>query len=293
MSTRITETFEQARRDRRAALIAYLAAGDPDLATTVALARGVADAGADIIELGIPFSDPLADGPIIQAAYTRALANGISVKRILEQLPAIVEATGRPVVLMTALNPVHAYGPERFCHDAKAAGAAGLLVPDLLPEDASELREHARTAELDTVFLAAPDGTDERLAAAADASTGFLYLISRRGVTGPDGGVGEGLEAGVTRARKHSDVPIAVGFGVATGAVARRVAEVADGVIVGSAFVRTANQAFDEAEAAGRPKEAARAAAAEAVSAKAHDLMGGIREASTGSLRTGTERVET
>ncbi|NIR44620.1 MAG: tryptophan synthase subunit alpha [Gemmatimonadetes bacterium] len=291
--TTIASAFERAKRDRRSALIAYLAAGDPDLAMTIALARAVAEAGADIIELGIPFSDPLADGPIIQAAYTRALASGISVKRIFEHLPMIAEVTETPIVLMTALNPVHAYGPDAFCRDAKAAGAAGLLIPDLLPEDASDLREQAHAAGLDTVFLAAPDTTEERLAAAAAASTGFFYLISRRGVTGPEGGVGEELEAEVARARKVCTVPIAVGFGVTAGADARRVAEAADGVIVGSAFVRLASEVFEEAREGNQSHSAARAAAAEAVKAKAQELMDGIRGARSKTARTETERVET
>ncbi len=262
MSSRIAETFVQARSERRAALIAYLAAGDPDLGTTVTLARAVAAGGADILELGVPFSDPLADGPIIQAAYTRALESGVTVKRILDAVPELVRDPGLPIVLMTALNPVLAYGLEAFCRDAAAAGAAGLLVPDLLPEDAGRLREQASSVGLDTIFLGAPDTSDERLAAAAAASTGFFYLISRRGVTGPDGGVGETLEADVARARKHCSVPVAVGFGVTTAEDARRVASVADGVIVGSAFVREA-------------------ADANAVQLKAEELMNGIRLAGT------------
>jgi tryptophan synthase alpha chain len=289
----IASAFDRAKRDRRAALIAFLAAGDPDLAMTTALASALAEAGADIIELGIPFSDPLADGPIIQAAYTRALANGISVRRLFDQLPSIVEASGTPIVLMTAVNPVYAYGLEAFCRDARDAGAAGLLVPDLLPEDAGDLRRHASGAGLDAVFLAAPDTTEERIAAAGAASTGFLYLISRRGVTGPDGGVGEELEAEVARARKGCNIPIAVGFGVTSGADARRVAEVADGVIVGSVFVRLASQAFVDAETGERSNEEARAAAAEAVKAKAQELMDGIREARNEVPRTETKRVET
>ncbi len=245
----LQETFERTRGEGRAALITYLAAGDPDLERTVELAGGVAEGGADVLELGIPFSDPLADGPIIQAAYTRALAAGATVEGVLEIVPPIVERTGLPVVLMTACNPVLAYGEERFCHDAMAAGAGGLLVPDLLPEDSDSLREFARSAGLDTVFLVAPDTTDTRLAAAAARSTGFLYLISRRGVTGPDGGVGSGLEAEVTRARKHTDVPIAVGFGISTAEDAHRVAKVADGVIVGSALVKAAEEHTSPVEA--------------------------------------------
>jgi tryptophan synthase alpha chain len=270
--------FEQARGEGRAALIAYLAAGDPDMETTVALAVAAADAGADVIELGLPFSDPLADGPIIQAAYTRALDGGITVRGILERLPEIAGPIGRPVVLMTALNPVLSYGPDAFCRDAAGAGASGLLIPDLLPEDAESMIECAGVAGLETVFLGAPDTSRERLAAAAKASSGFLYLISRRGVTGPQGGVGAGLEEEVARARELSEVPVAVGFGVTTGEDARRVAAVADGVIVGSVLVQDAADAFQAAGGAGE-RSAGRAAAVAAVKQRTEELRGGIRRA--------------
>jgi tryptophan synthase alpha chain len=265
----IAEAFARCRAEGRAALIAYLAAGDPDIETTVALAGAVRDAGADVLELGIPFSDPLADGPIIQAAYTRALAGGMSVKRVLEVLPRIAGESGLPIVLMTALNPVLAYGSEDFCREAAAAGASGLLVPDLLPEDGAGLRATAAAAGLDTVYLGAPDTPDERLAVAAQASTGFFYLISRHGVTGPQGGVGGRLEEQVERAKCFSSVPVAVGFGVTTAEDAERVAAVADGVIVGSAFVR-------EAAEAGTCE-----AAVKAVKSRAEELMRGIRRAAT------------
>jgi tryptophan synthase alpha chain len=265
----IAGAFEQCRAEGRAALIAYLAAGDPDIETTVALAGALGETGADVLELGVPFSDPLADGPIIQAAYTRALAGGVSVKRVLERLPQMADASGLPIVLMTALNPVLAYGAEEFCNDAAAAGASGILVPDLLPEDGEELRASATAAGLDNIYLGAPDTPDDRLAVAAQASTGFFYLISRHGVTGPQGGVGVGLEEQVERARRYSGVPVAVGFGVTTGDDAERVAAVADGVIVGSAFVREAAEAAD------------REAAVEAVKRRAEDLMRGIHRAAT------------
>jgi tryptophan synthase alpha chain len=168
---------------------------------------------------------------------------------------------------MTALNPVLAYGREEFCADAAAAGASGILVPDLLPEDGGGLRGSAAAVGLDTVYLVAPDTSDERLAAAAKASTGFFYLTSRRGVTGPQGGVGDQLEVQVERARRCSSVPVAVGFGVTTADDARQVAEVADGVIVGSAFVREAEEAVT------------RDRAVAAVKTKTEELMRGIRRA--------------
>lgn len=277
----LASTFARARAEGRAALVAYLAAGDPAMEATVALAGAVAEGGADVLELGIPFSDPLADGPIIQAAYTRALAAGASVKGVMEALPRIVERSGLPVVLMTACNPLLAYGQERFCRDAAAAGASGVLVPDLLPEESGSLRRCAGDAGLDTIFLTAPDTEERRLAAAAEVSTGFLYLISRRGLTGPEGGPGDSLEADVARARRHTSLPIAVGFGVSTAGEARRVAAAADGVIVGSAFVRAAARRHDEPESTD--------AAVESVRRLAGELMAGIRQAGSPPTRSNRE----
>ncbi|MFO7769388.1 MAG: tryptophan synthase subunit alpha [bacterium] len=274
----VRAAFGAADEQERSALVAFLAAGDPDMETTVETARAAAEAGADVLELGVPFSDPLADGPIIQAAYTRALSGGFRMDALLEALERIAPL-GPPVVLMTSLNPVLARGLGRFCRDAAASGASGILVPDLLPEDAGELRGAARERGLDTVFLAAPGISEERLAAAAGASMGFLYLISRRGVTGPDGGVGEGLEEEVARARRHARTPVAVGFGVTSAEDAARVARAADGVIVGSALVRAARRACREGGAA---------AAARAVGAKVGELAEGIRSAAPG-MRTGDD----
>jgi tryptophan synthase alpha chain len=273
------QAFERAQSEDRAALIAFLAAGDPDLATTQRLAEAAANAGADILELGIPFSDPLADGPVIQAAYTRALDAGTTVRGVLRTVDAIVRTTNLPVVLMTAFNPVLAYGIDAFCRAAVGAGAAGLLVPDLLPEDADDVIESARRHRLDTVFLAAPGGSEARLRAADAAATGFLYLLSRRGVTGPDGGIGTGLEAEVTRARACCTNRIAVGFGVTTAADAARVAAVADGVIVGTALVDAAASAFDAAAASGGSALVCREAAADAVQQRVTALANGMRAA--------------
>lgn len=277
--TPLGRAFRRARAEDRAAFIAFLAAGDPDLATTQRLAEAVAAAGADILELGIPFSDPLADGPVIQAAYTRALAAGTTVRAVLRAVEAIVRTTGLPVVLMTAFNPILAYGIRAFCRDAATAGAAGLLVPDLLPEDAADLIESARLHRLDTVFLAAPGGSDLRLRAADTAATGFLYLLSRRGVTGPAGGLGDTLEAEVARARVCCSNRIAVGFGVTTAADAARVGAIADGVIVGTALVDAAAGAIATAAAAGASSSDRGEAAAHAVQRRAAELMAGLRTA--------------
>ncbi|HSJ06616.1 MAG TPA: tryptophan synthase subunit alpha [Longimicrobiales bacterium] len=274
---RVRRAFDRQAADGRAALIAFIAAGDPDLRTTQRLARAAAEAGADIIELGIPFSDPLADGPVIQAAYTRALTGGATVRDVIGALAAITEAGAPPIVLMTSLNPVLAYGLDGFCGHAAAGGAAGLLVPDLLPEDADDVAVAAARNGLDMVFLAAPGGSDERIRAAADRATGFLYLVSRQGVTGEGGGgPGAGLEAEVRRARALCSLPIAVGFGVTTAADAARVAAVADGVIVGSALVAAAAEAHAGAAAAGLD---ATESAAAAVQSRVEALVSGIRSA--------------
>ena len=283
----IASVFERCRVERRAALIAYIAAGDPTPSATVELARGVVRGGADIVEIGVPFSDPLADGPIIQAAYTRALAGGTTVRSVLEAVEVITAETEAPVVLMTSWNPVLAYGPGHFCADAGAIGVAGMLIPDLLPEDASTVRIDAQRAGLDTVFLAAPGISEERLQAAARVTSGFLYLISRRGVTGPAGGIGDTLEQDVARARQHCNQPIAVGFGITTPDDAARVAQYADGVIVGSALVKNASAAYQQSVTAGASDEKALAAAASAVSQRTADLLAGM--VSVGSLE-GLER---
>jgi len=262
---RVRAAFRNARDDGRAALIPFLVAGDPSFDATVELARAAVDAGADVIELGVPFSDPLADGPVIQAAYTRALAAGATVRGTL-QCAARVAELGAPVVLMVALNPVLAFGVDAFCDAAARAGVSGVLVPDLPLEDADGLRAAAVRAGLGVVFLAAPDSGAERVRAAAAASTGFLYMVRRRGVTGA-GGAPES-DAAIAIARDHADVPIALGFGIATPADAAEAACSADGVIIGSALVDAAARAHEAGEDAAqviRERVAAMAAAIRSV----------------------------
>jgi tryptophan synthase alpha chain len=232
----LARAFAACEAGERAALIPFLPLGDPDFATTLALARAAAAAGADIIELGVPFSDPLADGPVIQAAYARALAAGATPEVCLACAGQVARETGKPIVLMTAWNLVLARGPARFCAEAAALGVSGLLVPDLLVEDAGEITGHAHDAGLATVFLAAPDTPLSRLRLIAAACTGFVYLVLRRGVTGA--GAAEGsLAERVRLVRAHSSVPVACGFGVESPEAAREIARLADGVIVGSSLL--------------------------------------------------------
>lgn len=223
------------RADARAALIPYFTAGYPDPATARAALAAAAEAGADFVELGVPYSDPLADGPVIQRAAETALAHGMTVARTL----ALVRDARPPVpvVLMTYLNPVLAYGLERFLDDAAAAGVAGLLVTDLPAGADPALERRIAAGPLAFVRLVAPTSTDERLAAAAGAGSGFLYLISRLGVTGARDGLPADLPALVARARRATALPVAVGFGIGTGAQAAAAARAADGVVVGSALV--------------------------------------------------------
>jgi len=261
---RIAAAFRRAEEEDRTALVVFLAAGDPDFRATVELARAAVEAGADVLELGIPFSDPLADGPVIQAAYTRALAGGSTTAGALACAAEIAGGTDAPVVLMVAVNCVLALGFEGFCAAAAGAGVSGLLVPDLPVDDAAELREAAGRTGLGTVFLVGPDSGPARVAAAASASTGFAYVMRRRGITGAGSG-GVDLERRIEDARAAGRASVAVGFGISTPAEAAELAGVADGVIVGSALVEAANRARDAARDPGEGGREAARVVAEAV----------------------------
>jgi tryptophan synthase alpha chain len=236
--TLLDEVFARARAERRAALIPYVVAGDPDRATTLAVIDAVTAAGADLIELGIPYGDPLADGPTIAAAGQRALAGGMKLADSLE-LAAQARARGAaPIVFFTYVNPVDRYGAERFAHDARAAGAIGVIVPDVPLEELDAFAPPLRGAGLAIPLLIAPTTPPERAARIAAASSGFVYVVSRLGVTGarrePDVAW---IADAVARLRGATQLPLAVGFGIATPAQAAAVGAVADGVIVGSALV--------------------------------------------------------
>jgi len=214
-----------------------LTAGDPDLATTEELVVSIAGAGADIVELGVPFSDPLADGPVIQASSFRALEVGATVRKVLDSVSAIRRRSDVPIVLMTYFNPIQKYGLDRFANDAAAAGADGVIVTDLPPEEAGDWKRAADAAKLDTVFLLAPTSTKERIEAAANMASGFIYCVSRTGVTGARAEVPPEVVDLVARIKSASPLPVAVGFGISKPEHVRQVGQFADGVVVGSALV--------------------------------------------------------
>jgi len=232
-----------ARAQGRCALVPYVTAGDPSLAATEAIALELADAGASIIELGVPFSDPVADGPVIQAASERALARGVRLGDVLELAQRLRARTEAGLLLFSYFNPILRFGLERFAREAAAAGCDGVLVTDLIPEEAEPYRSQAQAAGLDTVFLAAPTSPDARLAAIAQASSGFLYAVSRLGVTGARENVSAGAEALVARLRCHTPLPIALGFGLARREQVAEVARFADAAVVGTALVNAIAQA--------------------------------------------------
>ena len=235
--SRIGKRFETLRRNGSKALITYITAGDPDRDTTKQLVAALEQSGADIIELGVPFSDPLADGATIQRASERALHQGITLSTILRTVEAIRTRSSIPLALMSYYNPILRYGEEEFVADAVRAGVDGVIVPDLPPEEAGRLMERSRAADFDTIFLLAPTSTVERVTLVARCSTGFVYCVSVTGVTGAREDIEQGLNRSIRMVRAHTDKPLAVGFGISTPDQARRVARVADGVIVGSALV--------------------------------------------------------
>lgn len=237
--THIAAAFQSARRAGRAALMPYLTLGFPDPASTPALAAAIAHSGADLLELGIPFSDPLADGPTIQHSTQVALQQGMTVARCFEQIRQLRSlGVAQPLMLMGYYNPLLAYGADCFVADAVRAGADGLIIPDLPPEEAASLEAQCRQTRLALVYLAPPNAAPQRLKLLAERTSGFLYLVSVQGVTGVRAGLPPGLEDFVGRARAVAHTPLAVGFGIATPDQAAAVGKIADGVIVGSAVIR-------------------------------------------------------
>lgn len=235
--TRIGQSFEELSRAGELGLVAYVTAGDPSLAATQEIVLAAAEAGADIIELGVPFSDPLADGPTIQRASERALRSGTTLAGVLGLVRSLRAKSEVPLVLFSYFNPILQMGLEKFAAAAADAGADGVLVTDLTPEEAADYRAAMHARDLDTIFLAAPTSTDARLERIAEASSGFLYLISRAGVTGERATLPEDLPGLVRRARTFTRLPIAVGFGISLPTHVSVLGGIADAAVVGSALV--------------------------------------------------------
>jgi tryptophan synthase alpha chain len=236
--TRIAERFARRKAEGRSAFVAFLTAGDPSIERTVDCALALDAAGADVLELGVPFSDPLADGPVIQRASERALGRGVTLSHVLEAVREIRRTSELPLLLFSYFNPLLQHGLERLAGEAKESGMDGVLVTDLPPEEAGEWVALARKAELDTVFLASPTSSEERLSKVAEASRGFVYAVSRTGVTGERQSLSADARPLVERLHARTGVPVALGFGLSTPEQVREAAAVADGVVVGSALVR-------------------------------------------------------
>ena len=249
---RIAARFDRLRKKNRGALITFLEAWDPDPATSMALLRGMPIAGADLIEIGCPFTDPMADGPTIQLAAKRALAAGGSMMNTLAMVRDFRrEDNATPIILMGYLNPILAYNPERFCTDAAAAGVDGLIVVDLPPEEALLLAPYAAARGLDIIRLIAPTTDEHRLPLALLGSSGFVYYVSITGVTGTRTASAEELAGAIPLIRRHTDLPIAIGFGVRTPAQAAAAVRVADAAVVASAVIDTLAASLDERGRAG------------------------------------------
>lgn len=267
-ATTTAAAYDRARAEDRAALVGYLPAGFPDVEGGVAALRTMVDAGCDVIEVGLPYSDPVMDGPTIQAAAQQALEGGVRVADVLRTVEAVA-ATGVPTVVMTYWNPVERYGVSRFAEDLAGAGGAGLITPDLTPDSGAEWIAAADAQGLDKIFLVAPSSTDDRLAMTAGACRGFVYATAVMGVTGARATSSDLAGPLVRRLRTTTDLPVGVGLGVSHGDQAAEVAAFADGVIVGSAFVRTLLDAGSDREAGLR-----------SLAALTEDLAGGVRRAS-------------
>ncbi|MFY1053290.1 tryptophan synthase subunit alpha [Ectopseudomonas khazarica] len=248
--SRLHNRFAELKAENRAALVTFITAGDPDYATSLEILKGLPDAGADVIELGMPFTDPMADGPAIQLANIRALdgkQNMLKTLQMVREFRAGNQDT--PLVLMGYYNPIFCYGVERFIADAKAAGVDGLIVVDLPPEHNDELCEPAQAAGIDFIRLTTPTTDDERLPTVLNGSSGFVYYVSVAGVTGAGAATMDHVEEAVARLRRHTDLPVCIGFGIRTPEHAAEVAKRAEGAVVGSALIDKIAQATSPSEA--------------------------------------------
>jgi tryptophan synthase alpha chain len=279
MTTRIDKRFADLRKESRAALVTFLTAGDPDYDTSLAILKAVPQAGADLVELGMPFTDPMADGPAIQASSLRALKNGQSLKKTLAMVRTFRQADDQtPIVLMGYYNPIYIYGVDRFLTDAKSAGVDGLIVVDLPPEEDDELCVPALGAGLNFIRLATPTTDDKRLPAVLANTSGFVYYVSVTGITGMAAPDTARVTEAVGRIKRHTKLPVAVGFGVKTANHARAIAAGADGVVVGSALIEAVRASLDQnGKATGRTVKAVT------------DLVGELADGVRGARRVAAE----
>lgn len=266
--SRIENKLTELKEKKQAAFIPYVMAGDPDIETTARIVLELEKSGADIVELGVPFSDPLADGPTIQRAAIRALKQKANLKKIFALVKELRKSSEIPVILMLYYNLVHKYGEEKFAEDSKRAGVDGFIVPDLPPEEASTLSAHCESRGLDLIFLLAPTSDDDRINMVAGSGGGFIYYVSLTGVTGARTSMSTGIDKAVRKIKRMSKKPVCVGFGISNPEQAGQMAKIADGVIVGSAIV-------GKIEKAANPDEAVREAGKFARELKAGILKAG------------------
>jgi len=272
MTTRIDACFAELKKQRRSALVTYVMAGDPDPATALAIVKALPKAGADIIELGIPFTDPMADGPSIQASGLRALKAGMTLKKTLELVRGFRKDDNiTPLVLMGYYNPIYIYGVDKFLADAKSAGVDGLIIVDLPPEEDSELCLPAIKAGLNFIRLATPTTDDKRLPAVLANTSGFVYYVAIAGITGAASADANVVGKAVSRIKKHTSLPVCVGFGIRTPENARSIAERADGSVVGTALVDALHGSLDSE---GRATAKTVGAVADLVAALAQGVRG-------------------
>ncbi|MBI5740215.1 MAG: tryptophan synthase subunit alpha [Nitrospirae bacterium] len=253
---RIEKIFKTKRAQNSKIFIPYIMSGDPSLEHTKRYVAELEEAGADIIELGVPFSDPLADGPTIQRASERALAQGVTLRKCLELVREIRQTSQVPLILMTYFNPVFKYGIAAFIKEASDAGVDGVIVPDLIPDEADEFIRAARQRGLDTIFLLAPTSTEDRIGKVVKAATGFIYYVSITGITGSKLSIGEPMKDMLALIKNSTRKPVAVGFGISTPEEAAAAAKMADGIIIGSAIVRLIAEGKDIKDFAKKIKEA-------------------------------------
>ena len=234
----ISNVFKKLRKTDKKAFIPYIMAGDPSLEATKKFVHDLEEAGADIIELGVPFTDPVADGPTIQRASERALQQGVTLRKVLKLVEEIRQQSQIPLILMTYYNPVFKYGIEELVREAVRVGVDGMIIPDLIPDEADELKGFTTKYKLDTIFMLAPTSTEERIRKVAKASTGFIYYVSITGITGAEILIGKTMKDTLSRIQSITGKPVAVGFGISRPEEASAAANLADGIIVGSAIVR-------------------------------------------------------